>query len=363
MSDRTWPKLMSAAMSAVDHAFAVAIEAQTRRERAKSDARPLADRIGELVEVARLYGGDEPALVSDAERFFPPPPRTNLAIGARPVPGGGWEVAWPSAVEPHLGAVAERWLARVENRTARARLYLATPPDTVTARPAMIAVHGYMGGQWLLEERHWPIGELVRRGLDVALPILPLHGGRASAHRGAPGFPSSDRRLTNEGFRQAIGDIRTLAAWLRERGAPHVGVMGMSLGGYIAALLATLTDTVDFVVPMIPLASLADFAREQGRLDPGQAGEEEHAAIERAHWVTSPLARPLKLPPRRALVIAAEHDRITPIGHARRIAAHFGAETMTLRGGHLLQLGRQAAFRGLVTMLEREQILTSRTRY
>jgi pimeloyl-ACP methyl ester carboxylesterase len=229
----------------------------------------------------------------------------------------------------------------------------------------MIAVHGYMGGQWLLEERHWPIGELVRRGLDVALPILPLHGARASAHRGAPGFPSSDRRLTNEGFRQAIGDIRTLAAWLRERGAPHVGVMGMSLGGYIAALLATLTDAVDFVVPMIPLASLADFAREQGRLDPGAGGggDEEHSAIERAHWVTSPLARPLKVPPTRALVIAAEHDRITPIGHARRIAEHFGAATITLRGGHLLQLDRQAAFRGLVTMLEREQILSTRTRY
>ena len=362
MSERTWPKLMSAAMSAVDHAFAVAIEAQTRRERARSDARPLADRIQELAEVARLYGGEDASLVAEPERFFPAPPRIDLAAGARPVPGGGWEVAWPSVVEPYLRSVSERWLSRVENRTARARLYMATPPDTVSSRPAMIAVHGYMGGQWLLEERHWPIGELVRRGLDVALPILPLHGGRAGAHRGAPGFPSSDRRLTNEGFRQAIGDIRTLAAWLRGRGAPHVGVMGMSLGGYIAALLATLTDTVDFVVPMIPLASLADFAREQGRLEPGPGGDDEHAAIERAHWVTSPLARPLQVPPQRALVIAAEHDRITPIAHARRLAAHFGAETITLRGGHLLQIGRHAAFRGLVTMLERERILPTRTR-
>jgi hypothetical protein len=133
--------------------------------------------------------------------------------------------------------------------------------------------------------------------------------------------------------------------------------MGMSLGGCTAALLATVTRDVDFVVPMIPLASLADFAREQGRLGSGPDADLLHAALERVYSVVSPLARPLCVAKERALVIAADHDRITPIGHARRIADHFGCETLVLSGGHLFQIGRGAAFRALGALLERQGML------
>ena len=63
-----------------------------------------------------------------------------------------------------------------------------------------------------------------------------------------------------------MGDLRDFIGWLREKGHPQVGVMGMSLGGYTTSLLATLENDLAFAVPMIPLASLADFARDQGRL-------------------------------------------------------------------------------------------------
>jgi pimeloyl-ACP methyl ester carboxylesterase len=230
----------------------------------------------------------------------------------------------------------------------------------VTKRPAVIAIHGYMGGHWILEEAQWPLAWLARRGLDVALPVLPFHALRSGPHRGAPPFPSADPRLTNEGFRQAVADIVALARWLRARGAPHVGVMGMSLGGYTSSLLATVTRDIDFVMPMIPLASIADFAREQGRLGIGEQADAQHAALERANWVVSPFARPLALPPSRALVVAAEHDRITPSAHARRIATHFGCDLVTIPGGHLVQLGRSEAFRGLASMLERDGIIAPR---
>ena len=269
-----------------------------------------------------------------------------------------WDAHWPSPFEPYLAEVATKYLSRIENRTARARLFLGDAPK----RPAVIALHGYMGGQWILEEAQWPIAWLARRGLDVALPILPFHALRGGARRGAPPFPSADPRLTNEGFRQAVADIVSLARWLRARGAPHVGVMGMSLGGYTSSLLATVSRDIDFVMPMIPLASIADFAREQGRLGTGDQADIQHAALERANWVVSPLARPLALPASRALVVAAEHDRITPSAHAQRLASHFGCELLTIPGGHLVQLGRSEAFRGFATMLEREGIIAPRPR-
>jgi pimeloyl-ACP methyl ester carboxylesterase len=343
----------------VDRAIVVAMKARGRNERARADAMSHADRIAVLTEIHAAYGGE--ALVSDKARFFPEPGKVELAV--RKVRPGVWEAVWPSTFEPFLSAVAERYLSRIENRTARARFYLAGVPEAQTTRPAIIAVHGYMGGQWLIEENVWPIDWLLRRGLDVVLPVLPLHAGRAGSHRGAPAFPSSDPRLTNEGFRQAVIDIRTLVRWLRDRGAPKVGIMGMSLGGYTSALTATVTDEIDFVMPMIPLASIADFAREQGRLGRTAAEEDEqHAALELANWIVSPLARPLAVPKTRALVVAAENDRITPVAHAARLASHFDCEMLTIAGGHLVQIGRAEAFRALAAMLEREGIIAPRRR-
>ena len=111
---------------------------------------------------------------------------------------------------------------------------------------------------------------------------------------------------------------------------------------------------------MIPLASIADFAREQGRLGVGALAEEQHAALERANWVATPLARPLRFSKTRALVVGAERDRITPVTHASRLARHFGCELVTIGGGHVLQFGRSEAFRALRALLEREGIIAAR---
>ena len=161
---------------------------------------------------------------------------------------------------------------------------------------------------------------------------------------------------------RSIETIGAAAQTLRAKLSRRVGVMGMSLGGYTSALVGTVADDIDFVVPMIPLASIADFAREQGRLGEGKEAAEQHAALERANWIVSPLARPLRVSPARALVVAAEYDRITPVAHAARIAAHFGCETLTIAGGHLVQLGRSDAFRAVAAMLAREGIIARRAR-
>ena len=338
--------MLGAAAGAFDRAFVAAMQARSRRGRASVDAMPHDERLAKLALVARLYDGAE-------DLFFPRPAPLELTL--RSVRANVWETHWASQFEPFAVEVAEKYMARIENRTARARLYLGSTPK----RPAIIALHGYMGGAWLLEENVWPIDWFLRRGLDVALPVLPFHAGRAGARRGAPSFPSADPRNTNDGFRQAVADVRTLVRWFRDRGAPHVGVTGMSLGGYTTALVATVVEEgeIDFVMPMIPLASIADFAREQGRLGTGPRADEQHAALERAHWIASPFARALKLPRARALVVAAENDHITPLSHAQRIAKHFECDMRTMNGAHLIQLGRGDAFRALGAMLEREGIL------
>lgn len=322
------------------------------RRRSAAEALGPTARIAALEAIAAAYG--DPALIDDPDRFFGVPRRVTPDVrpvgrldrdGAR---AQVEDVGWASRVDPFVADLAERCGDVAENLTARARVFRGGG----AARPLAILVHGYRGGHFGFEERAWPVAGLLRRGLDVALFQLPHHGLRARPG-GGPRFPGSDPRLTNEGFGQAVRDLRDLVHLAKDGwGAPAVAVMGMSLGGYTTALLGTVEPAVDLVAPIIPLASLADAARDNGRLvgtDAEQAAQ--HRALEAAYRVTSPLARAPRLGPERAIVVAAEGDRITPLAHARRLADHYQAELVTFPGGHLLQLGRAEGFRAILRRL------------
>jgi pimeloyl-ACP methyl ester carboxylesterase len=309
------------------------------------------ERIERLEAMAPLYS--DARLLSEPDLFFPPGRPEHLEqeeLGR--FLGVGRCVDW--TWESHHGCVtpglADTWGACAQNRKAAARLFLHGDRP----RPTAILVHGYLGGSWAFETRVWPIPWLFRAGLDVALAVLPHHGVRAPAgHRGAPAFPGSDPRHTVEGFRQAIGDVRALLELLQtEMRSPAVGVMGMSLGGYTAALLATVEERLAFCVPLIPLADLPDAIRLQGRFNgtPVQMAAQE-AAMRRVLVPVSPLSRRSRVAPERVRVVAAEGDGITPLEHGRAIASHMGAELKTFVGGHLLQFGRAEPWREVGRML------------
>jgi pimeloyl-ACP methyl ester carboxylesterase len=346
-------RLIGSAASTVDRAFVAALQLRNRGARARAESLSHDERIDALARIRDAYGA--PALITDPHAFFPaPPPVSPRLRRVRSLPWGGecLEIWWPSTFEPFWTSGPRTYRSTGANAIAYARLY-----GDATPRPAAILVHGYMSGHWAFEERAWPIRWMNRQGLDVALAVLPFHGVRAQPGGGAPPFPAGDPGLTNEGFRQVIADLRVLVAILRERGAPSVGVMGMSLGGYSAALLATLERELSFAVPLVPLASIADFARDQGRLGDGERGEVQHAALEAANRVVSPLARPVAIPRQRMLIVGAENDRVTPIAHAERLARHFDVRLLRVSGGHLIQTWRAEAFGAVRAMLQLEGIL------
>jgi pimeloyl-ACP methyl ester carboxylesterase len=298
------------------------------------------DRITLLRGLARAL---RDASLESPDVVFPPPSPIrpdcrrvrNLAEGG----GAVFDASWLSGHVPLQHDLESMQLDHANNRTAHARLFLARRP-----RPVVILVHGYRGGRYCFEQQIFPVRWMMQRGFDVALIVLPCHAIRDP--RGGPSFPGADPRVTVEGCRQSVHDIRGLAAFLRGRGAPSVGVMGMSLGGYLTALVATVEHDLAFAIPMIPVASFADFARDHGRLGDGDDARaaEEYRAYDDALQAVAPLARSSRLPPERVLVLAADHDRIAPTAHAERLAAHFRARLVTFPGGHLLQLGRGKAF-------------------
>ena len=85
-------------------------------------------------------------------------------------------------------------------------------------------------------------------GLNVAIPVMPLHGPRSQGRRGGDGFLSGNFVDTVHAQTQAAWDVRRLIDWLRSFGAPAVGIHGVSLGGYTAALVASLDPKLDCAV-------------------------------------------------------------------------------------------------------------------
>ena len=128
--------------------------------------------------------------------------------------------------------------------------------------------------------------------------------------------------------------------------------MGMSLGGYVSALMATVEPRLDFAVPMIPLSSVADFAKQRGLLNGSRTDHlYQHVMLDRVYRVVSPLHAPALVPPEGRLVLAARDDRICPISHAERLAEHFEAPLVRFAGSHLMQYGRGRGFRAVGRML------------
>mgnify|MGYP000433409677 CR=1 FL=1 len=294
-----------------------------------------------LAEVGAFY---RDALESG--RLYPKPP----AAAARRVWRGdiaGGEVvdlSWESAFEPLGGAYREALARCPQTKVCHARWYRHPPPS-----PAVIMLHGWGGGRLGWEARAFDAPWFFERGLDVVLMTLPFHGLRSLGRRGkTPQFPSVQPERANEGFAQAISDIRALVALLRERGAPQVGAMGMSLGGFTSALLATVAPEVDYCAPLMPFGSLPQLLLEQNA---GGGGFGFDVGLyEDAFGPTTPLRREAAIEPERIFLGTGLRDRVTPAHHARALHAHFEGSTLeTYPGAHLLQVGRKSLFERFVS--------------
>jgi pimeloyl-ACP methyl ester carboxylesterase len=309
----------------------------------------------QLIDLAAAYGD---GTLGAPSRFFPAPdePAVRLTrVGDGPLGTQVVDLAYPSDYEPFLPAAREPHLRVTENLTCHARWWTSD-----RGRPVLVLLHGWAGGTHWVTERTFAVDYWLRHGYDVAAYVLPFHGDRAprlhplrSLDSGAL-FPSANPVRTNEGFGQAIFELRGLSRFLRRRGAPVVGALGMSLGGYTTALWASVAGPadaggIDFAVAMIPAVSMARLMWRHGERSPErqravQAGITEDLLTD-VFAVHAPTTRPARLAPDRLFVIGGRGDRITPPAHAEALAAHWGVDVRWFDGGHLAQLGRGEVLR------------------
>ena len=275
------------------------------------------------------------------EALFPDPGRATVdKRWLAPHRVGFAEWNWQSIHPFIFKDIEPAYRSHEENQTA----VLRTLNLRIKGKPMAILVNGFSSGHHLLERVAWPMREFHRLGINVSLFALPFHGPRG--HSFPPAWPQQDTKLTIEGFRQAIWDLRTAIRAMREAGASHVGVAGMSLGGYTVSLLATATDDVDFVLSYIPIANLPDTMNELGLIPgTGSVQRELFQGYRKLLEPVTPEGRKPMVEPERVAIISGALDRLATVEHGARLASHFGTELITFPGAHMLQFWRARAFR------------------
>jgi hypothetical protein len=202
-------------------------------------------------EAADAYGlFEENGWFSDPTTYHQdPPPLQDPGIETIEHKGRQVEhLSFESLYEPHEDEPGrERWLSYPRNPVAHA--YILRHPGG--PRPWLMCIHGIrMGTLGKSMIRFQPEYLHEELGLNVIMPVLPMHGPRDSG-----GLISGERVLSGDVMdtlhtgAQAMWDLRRMISWLRENEqAPAVGALGHSLGGYTVSLLASLEEDLDCVI-------------------------------------------------------------------------------------------------------------------
>jgi hypothetical protein len=292
-------------------------------------------------------------LRSDPLSFFPTPPLPRIRVKKvnKRLERWTWESGyqtWHREFQPTF----DRFEA---NRTAHAELHTHGRPGT----PTIVCLHSWVIGSYSLQRWVFMVHRLYKLGFDVALVMLPFHGLRSprEAAFGGQLFPGVSPQHTNEGFGQLIWDVRSLIAHLVARGSGPLGAMGMSLGGYSTALLASVEPQLHFAIPMIPMASFADLIWHHGRNSPiRKIVESRGATLERLRAVNevhSPLMHRPLVPWDRRMIIAGAGDRVCEPTHVRRLWDHWERpEIHWFPGSHIVHFGRGSVFRAVKKFLK-----------
>ena len=277
--------------------------------------------------------------------YLVPPPLEKVQLSSVVLRGAGSaeHLRFASEFEPVDPEVHDRYLARSANRTAHVHLWRSRSQP----RPTLICLHGYRQGRVALDAISWDVRRLeTSLGFDVALLALPLHGPRAAGWRSGDGFLAVHPSETSAALAQTIWDLRRLVGWLRAQGAPTLGVAGFGLGGYAAALFASLESGLASVLLLAPIVALDTFA---WRLLPPARRAEARAAGLSEHLLSAAWARhaPLGLRPRvpheARLIVGGLADRLSPPLEVQALWEHWGRPACHwYRGSHCVWLGRRA---------------------
>jgi pimeloyl-ACP methyl ester carboxylesterase len=287
----------------------------------------------------------------DVDKVFIAPPKVDISehkIGKfayKPKGIKAVELRFESPFTPLNPALTESYLSYTRNRTARAQYW--SHPDG--PRPTLIFVHGVVESSYAFNSLFFSLRTFYDKGYDVLLMIQPFHGDRAERWHPFSGYGlfSGGFSQLNEGLLQAVSDLRVFVDYLFERGAPHVGISGLSLGGYLSSVMAVVEPRLAFCIPNSPLVAPVDTVRDWvaiGRAMDivGKRTGLSPLDLRRGMAIHSPLSYQPRLDPDRVMIIGGAGDRFTPPRFVRLLHSHWPESHLHwFPGNHLVHLGQQ----------------------
>lgn len=258
---------------------------------------------------------------------------------------------------------AARWQAHRPNQRMAARIFRHEGEP----RPWLICIHGYRMGINELDLSLFRAKRLhLKFGMNVAMPILPLHGARRIARVTGGHFLDGPMADLVHAQAQGLWDLRRLKAWIgAEQPDQPIGALGYSLGGYHAALLAAFEADLACVIAGIPLTDIpaALWAHMPTlHLRYLEAQGLSQAQLSALMAPVSPLHLTPVVPYERRYIFAATADRLVDPEQPLRLWRHWGEPSMHWYHGSHLSVRREAELLPFVEdALDRHGLIVTRS--
>ena len=252
-------------------------------------------------------------------------------------------------------AMRTRWSAFTSNNVVHAQHWRHDDGP----HPTLCVIHGFMGSSYLANGRFFSLPWYHRSGYDVLMYTLPFHGPRAERFSPFSGFGYFAGGLSGfaEAMAQAVHDFRSIVDHLRHTGVDRIALTGISLGGYTSALVASVEDRLEAVIPNCPVVTPATMFNEWFPANKlmglglrlSNIGRDELAAGLSYHC---PLNYPPLVPKDRRMIITGLGDRMAPPGQAVTLWKHWDRCALHwFPGSHVLHVSQLDYLRRMTPFL------------
>lgn len=267
----------------------------------------------------------------------PPVLETPDSVASRSWNGVRYEhLSFESGYEPWPGEPGrDRWLGFEANRTGHAYVLRHRGDEP---RPWVMCVHGFGTGSANMDLPAFRAKRLFHElGVNVVLPVLPVHGPRKANGFSGSEMMSFDMMNSVFGLAQAVWDIRRVLTWVQAQGPTSVAIHGISLGGYATALAVSIEPGFSAAICTVPASDLpALFAHHcpprlrRRAVEHHLLGEDTH----NLHRVVSPLALTPLVPRDRRYIVGGLGDRMSTPKQAYRLWMHWDQPKLAWYGGN-----------------------------